>query len=222
MKIRSDLGSCHRIPAIKIQVELPDPLKHLLTEVPEIDRLPYFNTKDQAGLTFIRQVQEKLIKMPSMRKTENLAEIAKPIAIQMTQLKPVLSNTFESYMPFKFALLMGVVSFLVSLALHLLCMYLYHRFSSVRRLVPNFIKVGKQKVPVKPMVVVDRTHSRKIAGETDKWEKRAHVVMKKSESENSLIPPDTEREEEFMERRKSLCSVYTKGDSTNDFEEVNV
>ena len=84
------------------------------------------------------------------------------------------------------------------------------------------MKVGKQKVPVKPMVVVDRTHFRKIAGERDKWEKRAHVVMKKSKSENSLRAPDTEKEEELMERRKSLCSVYTKGDSINDFEEVNV
>ena len=46
--------------------------------------------------------------------------------------------------------------------------------------------------------------------------------MKKSKSENSLRAPDTEKEEELMERRKSLCSVYTKGDSINDFEEVNV
>ena len=169
-------------------------------------------------------MQEKLIKMPSVRKTENLAQIAKPIAIQKTHLKPVLSNTFESYMPFKYALLMRVVSFLVSLALHLLCMYLYHRFSYVHRLVPNFMKVGKQKVPVKPMVVVDRTHFRKIAGERerDKWEKRAQVVMKKSKSENSLRPPDNEKEEELTERRKSLFSEYTKGDSINDFEEVNV
>ena len=94
--------------------------------------------------------------------------------------------------------------------------------SEVERLVPNFMKVGKQKVPVKPMVVVDRTHFRKIAGERDKWEKCAHVVMKKSKSENSLRAPDNEREEELTERRKSLCSVYTKGDSINDFEEVNV
>ena len=175
LKIRSDLGSCNKIPAIKIQVELSDPLKHLLTEVPEIDQLPYFNNKDQASLTLIRQVQEKLIKMPSMRKTENLAQIAKPIAIQMTNLKPVLSNTFEGYMPFKYALFMGVASFLVSLALHLLCMYLYRRFSSVRRLVPNFMKVGKQKVPVKPMVVVDRTHFRKIAGEREISGKSVHM-----------------------------------------------
>ena len=68
-------------------------------------------------------------------------------------------------MPFKYALFMGVVSFLISLALHLLCMYIYRRFSSVRCLLPNFMKVGKQKVQVKPMVVVARTHFRKIAGE---------------------------------------------------------
>ena len=93
LKIRSDLGSCHKIPAIKIQVELPDPLKHLMTEMTEIDQLPYLNNRDQAGLTLIGQVHKKLIIMPSMRKTENLAEKAKSIAIQMTQLKPVLRAT---------------------------------------------------------------------------------------------------------------------------------
>ena len=77
LKIRSDLGSCHKIQAIQTEVELFDALKHLLTEVSEIDQLPYFNNKDQARITLIRHVQEKLIKMPSMRKTENLAEIAK-------------------------------------------------------------------------------------------------------------------------------------------------
>ena len=49
LKIRSDLGSCHKIPAIKIQVELSGPLKHLLTEVPEIEQLPYFNNSNRSG-----------------------------------------------------------------------------------------------------------------------------------------------------------------------------
>ena len=46
--------------------------------------------------------------------------------------------------------------------------------------------------------------------------------MQQSKSENSLRAPNTESEEKFMERRKIVCSLYTKGDFTVDFEEVNV
>ena len=52
--------------------------------------------------------------------------------------------------------------------------------------------------------------------------KRTHTVMQQFKSENSLRAPNTESEEKFMERRKIVCSLYTKGDFTGDFEEVNV
>ena len=41
-----------------------------LTEVLEIDRIFFFNNKKQASLILIRLVQEKLIKMLSLRKTQ--------------------------------------------------------------------------------------------------------------------------------------------------------
>ena len=45
IKIRSDLSTCEKLPAIKVYAHFPDPLKQLWSELPEIDDMPYYSTK---------------------------------------------------------------------------------------------------------------------------------------------------------------------------------
>ena len=54
IKIRPDLDSCDKIPAKRISVSLPDPLAHLITELPDLSDLPYYESKTDAGVKLLR------------------------------------------------------------------------------------------------------------------------------------------------------------------------
>ena len=45
IEIRPDISSSHTIPATRIDVKLPDPRKHLISTLPEIEKVPYFTLK---------------------------------------------------------------------------------------------------------------------------------------------------------------------------------
>ena len=72
--------------------------------------------------------------------SSQLAEIAKPIATQMQMLKPTLVNKLDSYVPLKLSFMLTVIVFIGNLALHILALYLYHRFAIIRKYVPHFVK----------------------------------------------------------------------------------
>ena len=63
-KIRSDLSTCEQLPAFKIKVKFPDPLKQLWSELPEVDDMPYVSTKSAAGIAMLKEVLEHLIESP--------------------------------------------------------------------------------------------------------------------------------------------------------------
>ena len=63
IKIRADLSSSDRIPAKRVQVKLADPLEFLLSELPPINSLPYFETRT-AGVNLLRKVREKMLLNP--------------------------------------------------------------------------------------------------------------------------------------------------------------
>ena len=48
IKIRSDLGTCEEMSAIKVNVKFPDPLLEVWSELPETDDMPYYSTKAEA------------------------------------------------------------------------------------------------------------------------------------------------------------------------------
>ena len=56
IKIRSDLGSCDKIPAKFIDVQLPEPLAYLIADVPKVEELPYFESRTVAGVNLLRKV----------------------------------------------------------------------------------------------------------------------------------------------------------------------
>ena len=55
-------------------------------------------------------------------------EIARPFAHDMKLLKPSLTREFIQYVPFKVSFTLTVIVFIVSTVLHLVFMYVYHRF----------------------------------------------------------------------------------------------
>ena len=60
IKIRSDLSTliAAEMPAIKVNVKFPDPLLELWSELPEIDNMPYYSTKAEAGIAMLKEVRE--------------------------------------------------------------------------------------------------------------------------------------------------------------------
>ena len=128
IKIRSDLSTCEEMPAIKVNVKLPDPLQELWSELPEIDEMPYYSTKTEAGVAMLKEVRETLLDSPKMRDPKKLLEIARPITTKMTQLRPSLTKEFESHLSIKHSLLMSLISFVGSMVLHVIVVWIYHRY----------------------------------------------------------------------------------------------
>ena len=128
IKIRSDLSTCEEMPAIKVNVKFPDPLLEFWSELPEIDDMPYYSTKAEAGIAMLKEVRETLLDSPKMRDPKKLSEIARPITTKMTQLRPSLSREFDSHLSIRHSLVMSLISFAGSMLLHVIVVWIYHRY----------------------------------------------------------------------------------------------
>ena len=156
IKIRSDLSSCSHIPAIKLRVSLPNPLASLIMEVPPLEDLPLYDSKAEAGVKLLKQVRKELVHSPRVREVNRLVDIARPLASDMKLLKPSLTREFNQYVPFKVSFTLTIVVFIVSTILHLLFMYIYHKYHLADRLFPK--KLIKNKFNVKPSLDVPDEH----------------------------------------------------------------
>ena len=63
-----------------------------------------------------------------MRDPKKTLEIARPITTKMTQLRPSFTKEFESHLSIKHSLLMRLISFVGSMVLHVIVVWIYHRF----------------------------------------------------------------------------------------------
>ena len=131
IKIRSDLGE--QLPAIKLNVKFPNPLTQLWSELPEVDDMPYFSTKSAARIAMLKEVRENLPDSPKMGDPDQVLEIARPISLKISQLRPSLSKVFDSHWSIKNSLLMSLMSFLGSMVLHMFFVCIYHRFKHKHR-----------------------------------------------------------------------------------------
>ena len=140
MKIRPDLEACDKINATFIDVQLPDPLVKLLGTVPELDQLPFYDSKATAGVELIKKVRAELLRTPSITTSDDLVNIAEPIAMDMSSLNPSLKSHFGQYIPARVSLSLTVIVFIGSLILHVLLMVVYHKCKVIRKLVPRLLK----------------------------------------------------------------------------------
>ena len=169
IKIRSDLNSCEHIPAAKVNVKLPDPLAHLIGTLPSVGEMPTYNRQVDASMDMLRNVREKLTRVTSTANIETLQDIAKRIATEMKTLKPSLARHFDNLDSLRQSITISLSSFLLSMILHVLFFWAYHRYSGVRRLVPQFLKGEDQKtkIPMKPVMCMDTSGHANVKLDTD-------------------------------------------------------
>ena len=154
IKIRSDLSSCEHIPAVKVNVKPPDSLAHLIETLPSVEEMPTYNQQVDASMDMLRNVSEKLTKIATTANIETLEDIAKRIATGMRTLEPSLPRHFDNLDTLKQWIIISLISFLLSMMLHILFFWVYNKYSRVRRLVPQFLKGEDQKTntPMKPVM----------------------------------------------------------------------
>ena len=135
-RIRSDLQSRTKIPATIMNEDLPVPQSNVLTALPFIDELPMYATRSQANIALLKSIKDEIKYVsPALAKDDDtLHQIAKPVAIQMTHVKSMYSEKFDSLANFRTTIIMGKVSFIISRALHILFTFLNFRYAPVRRL----------------------------------------------------------------------------------------
>ena len=168
--IRSDLGLCSTIPAIKFRLSLLDPLESLIMQVPPLDDLPLYTSKAEAGVTLLKAVRKKLTSSPRVRQVNQLVEITRPLARDMKLLKPSLTREFNHYVPFKVSFSLTVIVFIVSTVLHFVFMYIYHRFNLKDRIFP---KSSKTNNTIQPVLKLPNDCSRELS---KKLSKRYHLL----------------------------------------------
>ena len=188
IKIRSDLSSCSTIPAVQIDVKLDDPLQKLISTVPDLDQLPYFKSKADANIALFQQMKLELTMMSvDNLRQEDYDKIAEPIVHKMQLLKPTLIEKLDSYVPIKVSLSLTVFVFIGNLLLHILVMYLYHKFQFIRNLTPKFLKSPENKIPVKQVVSVATDHFPLVQSMEHKL-KNKMTFINESKTDEDTIP----------------------------------
>ena len=112
-----------------IGVKLPNPLEYLIAKLLSIEDLPFFESKTDANTALLREVRTQLIYSPQITQMKHLNTLGKPIAHRMKLLKSTLAHQLEEYVPLKLSLMLKVIGFIGNLFLHILAMYLHHRFA---------------------------------------------------------------------------------------------
>ena len=176
IKIRSDLESCDKITAKFIDVQLPDPLAHLMASIPDVEQLPYFESRTVAGVDLLRKVRAELLFSPKVKNSEDLVTVAKPFTSDMLMLKPTLKSHLSEYVPIKISLSLTVIVFILNLALHVLFIWFYHKFKFVRKYLPKFLTADQQiEVVHKPIAIIHSNDPNEIEAVHNILKENNHV-----------------------------------------------
>ena len=141
IKLRSDLTTCQQLPAKFIDVQLNDPLAHLLSLLPDISELPHFPTATAAGVELLREVQAQLVYNKKTADLETIVEIARPLTETMRQLKPSFTRELATCTTIQMTLVTSIASFVGSMILHVLFVWAYNNCRVVRRNTPETLKL---------------------------------------------------------------------------------
>ena len=120
---------------------------------------------------------------PRVREVKRLVEIARPFAQDMKLLKPSLTWEFNQYVPFKVSFTLTVTVSILSTLLHLVSMYVYHRFNLKDRILPK--KLDKKNA-IKPVLHVPHDCSPAVS---EKMSKRYHLLSTKNKTAEILPLP---------------------------------
>ena len=213
IEIRPDLSSCQTIPATRIDVKLADPLQHLISSLPEIEKLPYFTSKTDANMELFQQLRVEMISTTDILKQADLDKIAAPLVHKMQLLKPSLVK-LESYVPIKLSLTLTSTVFIGNL-LHILVMYLYHKIKFFQRITPNFMKFIDGKIPLKPVVSVANSELTTIQSLGHKM-KNLMTIVGETNIDNNIDARLLKIEEEIQYLDNEICVLETMTDHEVD------
>ena len=154
--IKSDLSTCKKTGARKLNIQLSPPLSRLFSKLPPLPNLPQISDIGQAQEKLLEGFQLHLTKLPThLRRNEaELDKIADPVVFQMQELKPHLTEKFSIFVNWKTSFAMGFVSFLISQLLHFLFLYLNHRFFRIHVRFPFRLTLHKRKIRTRPVAGV--------------------------------------------------------------------
>ena len=162
-------------------------------------------------MTLLNAVLKKLISSPRIRQVNQLVKIARPFAQDMKLLKPSLTREFNQYVPFKVSFTLIVIVFIVSTALHLFFMYVYHRFNLKDRIFPK--KTAKQNA-IKPVLQVHYECSPAVF---EKLSIRYHLFPQNQNASEFLLPlPPKKAIPEFHQQASSSSFAVPEPAYIND------
>ena len=130
----------------------------LFSLLPTVDELPYYNTKLEANMKLLKSVKLELQTQPQYGYRKNIQQIAEAIAQKLTMLKPSFEKQFKNYLSWKSQLVSGNAVVILSAVLHLGLMLALHRYKKLHKFQPLSHKLDKQKIPLKPIMVVEDQH----------------------------------------------------------------
>ena len=126
-----------------------------------------------------------------------MLQIARPFAQDLKLLKPSLTREFNQYVPFKVSFTLTGIVFVVSTVLHLVFMYVYHRFNLKDRIFP---KKTAKKNAIKPVLHVPHECSPAVFG---KLSKRYHLLPPNEKTDEILPLPQKMILPEFHQQAAS-------------------
>ena len=128
------------MPAVRIEVQIPKPLETLISQVPDLSKLPYYESSTDANIAMLKSVKHTLSNTVVNIESQNLKLIAEPIGHNMTLFGPTLVEKLEMYVPVKLSLSLTLIVFFLNNILHVIAMYFYHRFAIFKKLTPKFLR----------------------------------------------------------------------------------
>ena len=200
VRIRSDLSTCMKVPPLKLNVTLPEPMARLFSLIPTVDQLPHYNTRVEANIQLLNSLKLELQSQPDHSYREDLNYIAQPIAQRLTALKPSLEKQFNNYLSWKSHLAIGLVVFFESTALLLGITYALHRYKKLHKFLPFSHKLENQKVQLKPIMMVEDQHLHGLENdEKFRWR-----------NQSLLIPESQLREPREIRHTEPEAPIYSQ------------
>ena len=215
IRIRSDLQSCSTIPPTIMNVDLPVPLASVLFALPPLNESPMNTTKGQANIQLLESIKDdtKYLSPASSSTHDALHEIAKPVALKMTAMKTSYTKRFNTFADFKTTLFLGITSFLISMALHILITFLYHIHASIRHLFHFTHKdhVNQTRLQFNSILTVEDDHFQAARSHL-KVRARQNVVLSRTQAATLLPRPEP--------AQGSASAPSGMSSDQNDYEEV--
>ncbi len=125
LSIQADSASCVNQTTMKINIQMADPLQHLISSLPPIEDIPHQPTIEAAETALIEEVQSRMARsldqVPEIS-NDRIDEIAAPIIHSHTRLRRPIREGFSGTVKNHISFSMTATSFIVAI----LCQIGFH------------------------------------------------------------------------------------------------